>query len=250
MKKITTIIFVLVLTISNIGFSQELITNGDFETGVLSPWAGTSGVSISTDSPYEGLYRANMGNDYKQIDQAITPTIGIEYTVSFWYKIANAGVSASDKPFALIIDNVTSTNLAFEELDHTATNWTKHTFTFTSTVSDCKFRMYKLARQSGGINNAVWLDAVSIIPTSTLSVNNLSQFNFKTYPNPTTDYLHLSASKTIDKIEIYNALGTQVLKNEFDSNTPTVSVSNLPNGVYVLKAFISGSVGTHKFIKQ
>jgi len=83
-----------------------------------------------------------------------------------------------------------------------------------------------------------------------LSLKELAQFNFNASPNPAKDYIKLSASKTIDKIEIYNILGQQVKNLSLNKTQSNVDVSSLSKGIYIVKAFIEDAVGTYKVIKE
>ena len=56
--------------------------------------------------------------------------------------------------------------------------------------------------------------------------------------------------KYIDKIEMYSIIGKKVLIKNDLNRTSKIDVSNLSKGVYLLKAYIDGAVGTKKFIKQ
>lgn len=127
--------------------------------------------------------------------------------------------------------------------------------TFTTTTA--KFTVpagYNRARvqvYQFGTANSFELDNFSVIRTfPPLSLQDLSKFNFASSPNPAKDYLNLSASKNIDKIEIYNLLGKQVIDSSLNVSKAQVSVSNLSTGLYVVKAYIEDSVGTYKFIKE
>ncbi len=70
-------------------FSQELITSGNLETGVIAPFYGSS--TISTISPHRGTYRINLGNDWRAVSQDIVTVIDTDYIVSFWYRMAKNG---------------------------------------------------------------------------------------------------------------------------------------------------------------
>jgi hypothetical protein len=85
---------------------------------------------------------------------------------------------------------------------------------------------------------------------ATASLEDLVQFSFKSYPNPAKDNLNVSAVKPINKIEIYNLLGQQVVSRELNTNKAQINVSSLSKGLYVVKAFIDDAVGSYKFIKQ
>ena len=67
------------------------------------------------------------------------------------------------------------------------------------------------------------------------------------YPNPTDNYLFIEGNKNPISISIYNLLGAEVISK---SNTDKINVSELSNGVYVIR--ISDGIGQtdRKFIKN
>jgi hypothetical protein len=248
MKKIT-FLFTLLLTIT-LSFGQELITNGDFEAGNTNGWYNTgANISASITLPYAGTYRGNMGNDFCSIRQDITVATNVEYTVSFWWRFNNTTTTDGFVSIRSNIDNSEIDN-SVSTLSSGTTTWTNVTFTFTSTtVTDVRIQMNKNTSATGE-NNSIAIDNVSIVPSSSLSVNDLAQFNFKSYPNPAKDYINLSAAKNINKVEIYTLLGQQVKSIPLNSNSAKVNVSGLSKGVYLVKTFIEDAVGTYKFIKE
>ena len=82
----------------------QMITNGGFETGSLSPWVacvsnGTtlcpsgSPVAVGTLSPHSGTYAVTDGcNGYTDcIRQSFSAVAGQTYVVSFWMKSGTIG---------------------------------------------------------------------------------------------------------------------------------------------------------------
>lgn len=100
MKKV---IFAVVILLASSAFASELLLNGDFETGALSPWYNArdfcSGTcipwNVSTNNPHSGQYSA-MGEGNIELRQDFTPTLGSQINnVSFWVNSAS-GVDAVD----------------------------------------------------------------------------------------------------------------------------------------------------------
>ncbi len=52
------------------------------------------------------------------------------------------------------------------------------------------------------------------------------------YPNPTNDYIVVEDAVTIDRVAIYNMQGILVMQRTCNSNTTTIDVSSLPEGIY------------------
>ena len=84
----------------------------------------------------------------------------------------------------------------------------------------------------------------------TAKLDKLEKFNFSYAPNPTKDFIQLSAVNPIQEIKIYNLLGQEIIQNTYNLHSAKVDVSNLNEGVYVLKVIINDSIGTYKFIKE
>ena len=66
------------------------------------------------------------------------------------------------------------------------------------------------------------------------------------YPNPTTGIIYVSATLSIDKIEIYNTLG-KFIKVVFDNKN--ITLENAYAGVYFIKIYSGNTILTKKIIK-
>ena len=77
--------------------------------------------------------------------------------------------------------------------------------------------------------------------------DNAFELDVTIYPNPTDNYLFIEGNKNPISISIYNLLGAEVISK---SNTDKINVSELSNGVYIIR--ISDGIGQtdRKFIKN
>ena len=77
--------------------------------------------------------------------------------------------------------------------------------------------------------------------------DNAFELDVTIYPNPTDNYLFIEGNKNPISISIYNLLGAEVISK---SNTDKIDVSELSNGVYIIR--ISDGIGQtdRKFIKN
>ena len=83
-----------------------------------------------------------------------------------------------------------------------------------------------------------------------LSIDDYTITNFKYYPNPMTDVLHISTNETIRSISIYNMLGQEVLSNKHFNNDK-VDTSSLPSGAFLLQViFDNGHTESFKVLKK
>ena len=89
-------------------------------------------------------------------------------------------------------------------------------------------------------------------PVSTRGVR--EQLRFTTYPNPAVDEItiQLPAGGNTYSVEIRSATGQLVAPvQEFSTNTPRLSVGDLPKGIYMLKISNDAGVsGTTRLLKQ
>jgi hypothetical protein len=273
MKKIT---LALSLLISTIGFSQNLLQNGDFEaplatgkiTSASTPWSSSitgtssqSSVNSNSAVAHAGDQFLNLPNDFTSLRQTFTAEVGKEYTVKFWNQFiapqgqpaATDGIYVSIRDVAGADGNGTQFNPLISYFIDPSTvdaNWNEFTFTFTATQTDLLFYISKQSRLSGNPNNASRMDDFSVAVNSTASIDDLKQFNFSAYPNPASNNLNLSASKNIDTVEIFNLIGQKVMTVTPNTNTTSINVSTLNSGIYIVKATIQGTKGSYKFVKQ
>ncbi|HAG15532.1 MAG TPA: hypothetical protein DCG69_03275 [Bacteroidales bacterium] len=81
-----------------------------------------------------------------------------------------------------------------------------------------------------------------------LGFDKLNQIDFQVYPNPASDYLYISNSSDLKRVEIYTITGQKLRSLEFISNK--IQIAELPQGVYLLSAETnSEEIVTTKFFK-
>ncbi|MGE5317864.1 MAG: T9SS type A sorting domain-containing protein [Chloroflexota bacterium] len=89
-------------------------------------------------------------------------------------------------------------------------------------------------------NNSVPTLNTEIVFTTILNVGteNLPLTEFSLYPNPVNSTLYISKADNIKTVEIYNIVGNLIKKIELNNNTGQygINVSNLSQGLYILKA--------------
>ncbi|WP_418603294.1 glycosyl hydrolase family 18 protein [Hwangdonia sp.] len=86
---------------------------------------------------------------------------------------------------------------------------------------------------------------------ATASLSDVYSGEIKIYPNPTSDFVHISNNKSIIgvKMEMFSILGASVLKVSKDSKT--INMSHLENGMYFLKIEDeNGKQATLKIVKS
>lgn len=259
MKKITLLF--IALFISSIGFSQDLIQDGTFETqtgaitSTSTPWAGFNSQVLGAAAANDPN-TANGNNSESSIFQLVTVTPGETYNLSFDYKWISGNGNyvltvrlkdnlATGKPN---LDITGGTSADGFKLETTTDTWLRNnTFSFTAPagVTEIRLLFYKTAG-----NRPVRLDNISMEKASTASVDDLKLFNFSSYPNPTSDYLNITASKKIERVQIFNIIGKSVINLTPNTEKAKINVQNLRKGIYLINATIDGKKGAYKFIKE
>ena len=92
------------------------------------------------------------------------------------------------------------------------------------------------------IDNVVW--------SSTLSTVGFDNENFRYYPNPVKDVLHLSYDKNITKVTVYNVLGQEIMIKNNNGNQYQLDMSSLASGTYLVKVMADNAEKTVKVLKQ
>lgn len=81
-------------------------------------------------------------------------------------------------------------------------------------------------------------------------VNDKIRTTFEAYPNPTTDILTINATETIDRIEIYDVNGKQVMNSKSGNPTSKVYMSNYAAGTYYVKVFTAAATENITVVKK
>ncbi|MFD1064041.1 T9SS type A sorting domain-containing protein [Winogradskyella litorisediminis] len=93
---------------------------------------------------------------------------------------------------------------------------------------------------------------ITLNVNASLGIDDVEISNFKLYPNPTTDWITISANALQNATAtIYDLNGRLVQRNALKSNTNTVNIQNLTAGVYIMKITTSeNKTVTKRFVKQ
>lgn len=98
------------------------------------------------------------------------------------------------------------------------------------------------------LNNEIWA-YINDLECAATGINNRIENNttIRLFPNPANDKLNIHSDTPISKVEIVNIHG-QLVKT---ANTKTVSISELPNGLYFVKVISShGDIHISKLVKE
>ena len=89
------------------------------------------------------------------------------------------------------------------------------------------------------------IDTLSFTISEPIGITEYNQADpVSVYPNPSSNTTMISIDKSISVsngfIILYNALGNQVIKEKISNNSTTISIGNLPKGIYFYK-IVNGS---------
>jgi beta-glucanase (GH16 family) len=90
------------------------------------------------------------------------------------------------------------------------------------------------------------IDYVKVYQNNPLSTSNLFKDEFSIYPNPTTNYINITTSKKVSKLELYSTLGKIVQRQK--SNSKQLNTAHLKSGIYLLKIYADDKIATKKII--
>jgi uncharacterized repeat protein (TIGR01451 family) len=85
---------------------------------------------------------------------------------------------------------------------------------------------------------------------SSLALSQFDEANFTYFPNPVKNNLSLNAKTIIDSVEITSILGQVVINQKVNDLQTEVNLSELANGIYLVKVTSEGKEKTVKIVKE
>ncbi|RDK84735.1 T9SS type A sorting domain-containing protein [Marinirhabdus gelatinilytica] len=98
-------------------------------------------------------------------------------------------------------------------------------------------------------NNEYWIDDVTFVDGELLSTDDFSASNFSVYPNPVQNVLNIKSANAVDAVVVYDVLGKVVLSTNPGAVSPSVDMSSLTSGAYLVNITIDGASKTVKVVK-
>lgn len=77
------------------------------------------------------------------------------------------------------------------------------------------------------------IDYVRVYQNSPLSIDDLNKDEIIVYPNPAREVITIKTNSDIENLQLYNSLGQLIIDQ--NTNAKTLNISQLQNGVYILK---------------
>ena len=96
--------------------------------------------------------------------------------------------------------------------------------------------------------NEMYFDNV-VFAEGELGADDFSADVFTVYPNPVVNTLNIRSAASVDNVTIYDVLGKQVLSVNPDAISPSVDMSNLSSGAYLVNVTIGNASKTIKVLK-
>ena len=213
-----------IVRIEYVPIKEQIITNGDFETGDLSGWDGpTAGLLIDDTTSYRGTYSCRISPGY-WIQQAIGKCYGDEIIVDFALK---GEVGGEKLEVMLIFMDGTTEAATFTALDV----WDGRTW---SPTTHKIVRNIRFTSSSDNTTN-IWVDYIRI---TGITIHNVDTVN---KVNTISDITGVSAVGNIATLsQVMDVLGiSTVSKVTFLSNIERVNV--ISNIELVKKAVVYGN---------
>jgi len=79
-----------------------------------------------------------------------------------------------------------------------------------------------------------------------VNVDNISAENFRIYPNPAREVLHISTASVVEQVRILDVSGRVVFTDQVNSTPYKVDTSGLDNGVYIVQIITEDGISTEK----
>jgi Secretion system C-terminal sorting domain len=102
---------------------------------------------------------------------------------------------------------------------------------------------------TGWGNGGFDLDAVGVIHQQTVGIDELELRTISVYPNPATEVLYVNLPSTNYSVEVINVMSEVVLKSENKSNTSSLFLHELKQGIYSLLITSNDKQKQIKFVK-
>ena len=259
---------------------QEFLTNPNInttatstDTGVdgsgnmpanLGGWGSGANGSYAPTSAGNGDCHSEdrMFKFFKKNDAFVNQTVTLPagtYDWSFWTRwaaLVTWDAEGDVKPkFTIMTDDDgdgswTAVQTTITTQPTAVNSWVQQTGTYSNDIS----RQVRIKfSKSGGttaeptnLQELMYIDDVSLIFASTLSVSEEELMSFSIYPNPATGLISISGVDNIKSIKVYSILGS-LEKEVF--NTNQIDISELSSGIHLIKVD-NGTVFTKKIIRQ
>jgi len=247
--------FVLLLCMEQILLSQNLVINPGFEIwnkpDKLTSWTNTQGCLKDSAFKFSGKYscRQEGTTTSRDLGQKFVVKPSANYRFSFYYKTGTETTGNGCRVWCSWLDNskVEIDDPVIHSGFMKSETWLKYEVAVTSPAEAGYF--YLLVRT---LPNSVTYWDEFIFEEDIASVNNETQISRITlYPNPVANYLTICNIHNLQQIDIQSITGTTVWSGKLHGEEQiSIPVSQLPDGIYLIKIITKGEIYVRKFIKK
>jgi len=114
------------------------------------------------------------------------------------------------------------------------------------------FFQFKLGTTSNLVSNIVYFDNIyfSTVEPTTLATSTFDKVAFSAYPNPTHNNWNITASQTIQSVQLFDVSGKQIKTVRPNDLNAVIDASELSNGLYFAKVSTESGSKTVKLVKN
>ena len=238
------------------GYTNGTVTFGDI---TLSSTMSNNIYLVKTDDEGTVLWATKFGesSELNRVNSIMVDVAGAVYLTGYFGQTASFG--------STVLSSAGSSDVFVTKLGSLGTlEWAKG---FGSTendggsriISDTQGDVYVAGYFRGTVNfggttltSAGGADVFLMKIASTLAVPEISDNQWRAYPNPAKDIITIEFSEDIQNatVEVFNTLGQKVKEFTMFSNTQNLDVSELQQGVYLFRISNNGTNETLKVYKQ
>jgi len=255
------IFFVLFLIAGQTIISQNLVINPGFESWETPSkpqgWTLAQNCESNTAFIISGVYSCKHSGtitERSDLSQTIQVTAGKEYRLSYYCRTEVTGTGAGARIWCYWKD---SEGVAIDDPA------TKSILQPTGYIKNTVFQQYSLTAMApaGAVsfnlefrtykNSSAWWDDIVFEENVITDVSGSEENMIKIYPNPCTNYLTISNITCLQHIEIQAITGLKIKESRFNCEEEVIiPVSDLRDGVYIIRIKTAGKEYYRKFIKK
>jgi hypothetical protein len=97
---------------------------------------------------------------------------------------------------------------------------------------------------------SIWSPGVNFTTTGLAGLSDNELTGVSVFPNPVKNVANISYSETIDKIELFNALGQMVHTQSYQAQQAIVNIESLATGTYFMTIYSGQKIARHKILKE
>ena len=231
----------------------------NFESGVFPPtcWELISNNDVTWE-PYQDMASCGYDDDEAQDERLITPTLDLsgftsstlnfEVGTNYTYVCTGNPDETCDLQVRVSTDGgQTWSSPVFDLCNYTDegyTSWEMMPFSVNLSGYAGQTNVKLMFQYTGFYGCQIMLDEITLSNGTGL---NEEETHVNIYPNPANSTLYVNATSNINKVEVYNMLGQNVMTVDVNDTNASINTSSLSTGMYTLKLHTDNGVVNQKF---